>query len=140
MIPAMTNGKDAGGLSGPAAAALALGAVAGFAGVIVAAWAAHGAAPEMRLGLMTAAHFALLHGLALIACALIHDRLPGRRVARALIAAAGIAFTAGIALFSGGIVLAANGFNPGTQPTGGTLLMGGWALLAAAALAALKRR
>lgn len=140
MIRAMAGGSDGGGLSAFQAAAIVLGASAGLAGVAVAAWAAHGAPPELRDGLTTAAHFALLHGLALIACAPIDARIAGRRLARLILVCAALAFAAGIALFCGGIVLAARGASPGTQPAGGTLLLAGWALLAVAALAALRRR
>ncbi len=128
------------GLTRTAAAAVAVGALAGLGGVILGAYAAHGAAPELRPGLETAALYALIHGLALMAAALIYDRTKDGRLARWIIGLSMLAFALGTLFFSGSIVLAALGHYPGTAPMGGVLLMAGWAGLVLAALAILLRR
>ena len=128
------------GLTRTAAAAVAVGALAGLGGVILGAYAAHGAEPELRPGLETAALYALIHGLALMAAALIYDRTKDGRLARWIIALSMLALALGILFFSGSIFLAALGHYPGTAPLGGVLLMAGWAGLVLAALAILLRR
>ena len=138
------------GLTRIAAAAVAVGALAGLGGLILGAYAAHGAAPELRPGLETAALYALIHGLALMAAALIYDRNgPGHfgrgpsaleTTRRWIIGLSMLAFALGTLFFSGGIFLAALGHNFGTAPMGGVLLMAGWAGLALAALVLLLRR
>ncbi len=128
------------GLTRTAAAAVAAGALAGLGGVILGAYAAHGAAPELRPGLETAALYALIHGLALMAAALIYDRTKDGRLARWIIALSMLALALGTLFFSGSIFLAALGHYPGTAPLGGVLLMAGWAGLVLAALAILLRR
>jgi uncharacterized membrane protein YgdD (TMEM256/DUF423 family) len=72
------------------------------------------------------------HALALLACGLWADR--GGRLANL----AGAAFTAGLLLFCGALyALALAGTHlPMVAPTGGSLLMLGWALLAASAVGA----
>ncbi len=128
------------GLTRTAAAAVAVGALAGLGGVILGAYAAHGAAPELRPGLETAALYALIHGLALMAAALIYDRTKDGRLARWIIALSMLALALGTLFFSGSIFLAALGHYPGTAPLGGVLLLAGWAGLVLAALAILLRR
>ena len=128
------------GLTRTAAAAVAAGALAGLGGVILGAYAAHGAAPELRPGLETAALYALIHGLALMAAALIYDRTKDGRLARWIIALSMLALALGTLFFSGSIFLAALGHYPGTAPLGGVLLMAGWAGLVLAALVLLLRR
>jgi uncharacterized membrane protein YgdD (TMEM256/DUF423 family) len=70
------------------------------------------------------------HALALLACGLWADR--GGRLADW----AGAAFAAGLVVFCGAVyALALGGMRlPMVAPIGGTLLMLGWALLAASAL------
>ena len=128
------------GLTRIAAAAVAVGALAGLGGLILGAYAAHGAAPELRPGLETAALYALIHGLALMAAALIYDRTKDGRLARWIIALSMLALALGTLFFSGSIFLAALGHYPGTAPLGGVLLIGGWVGLALAALVLLLRR
>jgi uncharacterized membrane protein YgdD (TMEM256/DUF423 family) len=119
------------------AAAIAFGALLGLGGVSLGAYAAHGAAAELRPGLETASLYAMLHGLALIGTALVHDRIAGRAVARAVTAVSMLCFALGSVLFSGGIFLAGFGHYPGTAPLGGILLMTGWAGLLLAGLTLL---
>ena len=122
---AMNDPSPAKGFSPITLAAILTAALAGLSGVVLGAYAAHGAPADLREGLSVAALYALIHGLALIAAALVHDRAVGARAARWLLQISMLAFAFGIALFSGGIFLAS-----GTAPLGGTLLIGGWLVLA----------
>lgn len=113
-------------------AAIFWAALAGLSGVVLGAYAAHWAPADLREGLSVAALYALIHGLALIAAALIHDRVSGARAALWLLRISMLAFASGIVLFSGGIFL-----QIGTAPVGGSLLMAGWLVLALGAGALL---
>lgn len=115
---------------------LFLGALTGLAAVALSAWAAHGApagfAPAPRRAVDNALMIQGWHAFALIAAGLIAEQ--GRRLAHL----AGAAFAIGTVLFCGAVwwgVLGRPPLGP-VAPTGGLTLMGGWALLA---LAALKR-
>ncbi len=111
---------------------IALGALAGLAAVALSAWAAH-AAPR----LLDPARLAVLdsgitqqgwHALALVATGLWAERRGG---AAGLPHLAGACFALGTLLFCGGVyaaALAGRSLGP-VAPTGGTLLMLGWALL-----------
>ncbi len=110
---------------------IALGALAGFLGVLLAAMGRH--LPNAQY-LTSAAHFLLFHAPALLALAalagagLVHDRVG---------AAAGLALALGLVLFCGD--LAARDFLqrplfPWAAPTGGIALMLGWLLIVLAAL------
>ena len=136
------------GLTRIAAGAIAVGALAGLSGVMLGAYAAHGAATELKAGLETAALYALIHGLALMAAALIYDRNGGKpgqgpgaleTTRRWIICLSMLAFALGIVFFSGGIFLAALGHNFGTAPMGGMLLIAGWTGFVLAALTLLFR-
>jgi uncharacterized membrane protein YgdD (TMEM256/DUF423 family) len=113
---------------------IGLGALAGLSAVIMAAIAAHAlpanADPRTIETLRSAIQMHGWHALALLACGLWTDR--GGR----LVNYAAAAFTAGLLLFCGALyaqALAAIHL-PMVAPTGGTLLMLGWALLAASTL------
>lgn len=110
---------------------LALAALAGGLGVAASAAAAHGAGTD---SLKTAAQFLLFHAPAILALAglggagLMH-RLAMRAAAALLLV--------GLALFSGDLALralAGRALFPMAAPTGGTALMLGWLVAAAAAL------
>ena len=120
------------GLSPITLLAIVVAALAGLSGTGLGAWAAHGAPAELREGLATASLYALIHGLALIAAALVQDRAAGSLPARWLLRVSMLAFALGIALFSGGIF-----FQAGTAALGGTLLIGGWLVFALGAGALL---
>ena len=116
---------------------IVLGALAGLIGVALAAAGAHAFAPRTGPGgmemLRSATSLQLIHALALILCGLWAERAAaGSR----LIHAAALAFALGILLFSGAIhALVLGGLRlPAIAPTGGSLLMLGWALLALAGL------
>lgn len=115
--------------------AVLFAALAGAAGVVVAAWAAHGLGGTAPLA-QTASLYALVHAPAMIGAAMLLDRIAGTWPRR-LVALALILFAAGIVLFSGGLVFAAIGIATGTAPFGGVALIAAWAALAAAALIAL---
>ena len=110
---------------------LTLACLMGACGVVLAAAAAH-AAPGA--GLDSAAYLLLFHGLAVLAAAaLIGQGLFWRPAA--LIAMAG--FVLGGALFAGDVSMrtfAGHRLFPMAAPTGGTLLIASWLVLAAAAL------
>jgi uncharacterized membrane protein YgdD (TMEM256/DUF423 family) len=115
-------------------ALLVLAGLMGACGVGLAAAAAHGTSDA---GLDSAAWLLLIHAVAILgAASLAHQG----QLWRPLALAAMISFGAGGALFSGDIALrafAGHRLFPMAAPTGGTLLLIGWLLFAAAALAAL---
>jgi len=110
---------------------VALAGLMGAAGVALAAASAH--QPDaMRLA--AASSMLLFHATAVLAAVLLLERLivhPGIGLA------AGFAFVAASALFAGDLTLrqyAGHGLFPMAAPTGGTLLIVSWLILAAAAL------
>lgn len=110
---------------------LALAALAGGLGVAASAAAAHGAGTD---SLKTAAQFLLFHAPAVLALvglggAGLTHRLATRAAAALLLA--------GLVLFSGDLALralAGRALFPMAAPAGGTALMLGWLVAAAAAL------
>jgi uncharacterized membrane protein YgdD (TMEM256/DUF423 family) len=115
---------------------LACGAVAGFCGVALGAFAAHALrtrlAPDALAVFETAVRYQMLHALALVAVGLLAQRsaLPAVRLA-------GWAFVAGIVLFSGSLfALALTGIRSlgAITPLGGVAFLVGWAALLRAAL------
>lgn len=109
----------------------AIGALGGAAGVAFSALAAHAGGE----GLATAAHFLLVHAPLFVALAL--TRPPGG----ALLAAWGI--LVGLALFSGDLLARhylGNRLFPMAAPTGGFLMIAGWAGLAVMVLLAPRDR
>lgn len=119
-----------------ARACLALGTLAGGAGVLLGAFSAHALrarlAPEMLAVWRTAVEYQFWHALALLAVGLLARDAPG-----GLLAASGAAFAAGILVFSGSLYALALGgprLLGALTPAGGLLLLAGWALLALAVL------
>ncbi|WOJ90756.1 DUF423 domain-containing protein [Methylocapsa polymorpha] len=114
--------------------AAALGGLAGGAGVVLSALAAHGPAHGPLID--TSANFLILHAAATIAVAALALAAPQRGVWLLVPAAL---FILGGALFCGD--LATRAFTgarlfPMAAPIGGALLIFGWALVAVASLAA----
>jgi uncharacterized membrane protein YgdD (TMEM256/DUF423 family) len=116
---------------------LLAGAINGFLAVAAGAFGAH--ALESRVDaqnfsiFQTAAHYHLVHSLAVVAAALA-AAATGRRAA----AMSALLFTAGIILFSGSLyfmVLARSNALVLLTPIGGLFLLAGWAALALAAFA-----
>ena len=113
-----------------------LAGLMGAAGVVLAAAGAHS---KPGMGLESASQMLLVHAPAAIAaCAAISHGLLNRPLG--LIATVGLIVGAG--LFSGDLALrayAGTRLFPMAAPTGGTILIGAWVLVAvAAALAALR--
>ena len=115
-------------------------AVAGINGIIAVAAGAYGYhALGVRVSgfrdiFLTGAQYHMWHALALLGVAFAADRIGGRAPA-----AAGIAFSAGILLFSGSLYfmgLTETVAVRGAAPFGGMLLMAGWASLVWAGLSA----
>jgi uncharacterized membrane protein YgdD (TMEM256/DUF423 family) len=116
---------------------LFLAGLMGASGVGLAAAAAHGTSAA---GLDSAAWLLLFHATAVLgAGALASQHLLWRPLALAAMTC----FVAGAALFAGDITMrtfAGQRLFPMAAPTGGTLLLIGWLVLAAAALAAMAAR
>jgi len=114
---------------------LLVGALAGFVGVALGAFGAHGLrgrlSPEMLAVFETGVRYQMYHALAILVVSAMAARFGGR-----LIAAAGWCFTAGIVLFSGSLyALSLTGVTVlgAITPLGGVAFLAGWALLAVAA-------
>ena len=114
---------------------LFLGALAGLGAVALSAWAAHGAPARLDAHALGVLDKGITmqgwHALALVGAALWAERRPALLPN---LAAAG--FALGLILFCGGVYASAiGGISLGpVAPIGGTLLMAGWAVLAASAL------
>ncbi len=112
-----------------------IAALFGAAGVYFAAAAAHS---RPGSGLDTASQMLLFHACAVIAaCAALRGGLLGRPLGLVAV----ILLLAGVALFAGDIAMrayAGHRLFPFAAPTGGTLTIGGWLLLALAAFVALR--
>jgi uncharacterized membrane protein YgdD (TMEM256/DUF423 family) len=116
---------------------LLVGAVAGFLGVGLGAFGAHGLrsrlAPEMLVVFETGVRYHMYHALALVLTSVVVARAGGW-----LLVTAGWCFTAGIVLFSGSLyALALTGVTTfgAVTPIGGLAFLAGWACLALAAAA-----
>lgn len=114
---------------------IALAALMGAAGIVLAAAGAHA---KPGAGLDSASQMLLVHAPAIVAvCAAIAQGLLSRPLALAALAA----MVCGAAFFSGDLVMRAylgQRLFPMAAPAGGTILIGAWILLGIAALAAWK--
>jgi uncharacterized membrane protein YgdD (TMEM256/DUF423 family) len=115
---------------------LIVGGLAGFIGVSLGAFGAHGLrsrlSPDMLAVFETGVRYQMYHACALLIVALAAARLDGW-----LIRAAGWSFALGILLFSGSLyVLALSGITVfgAVTPIGGLAFLVGWACLVAAGL------
>ncbi len=113
------------------------GAVNGFLAVAAGAFGAHFLQSRLDAQSLstfeTAAHYHLIHAVAIVAAGLAAE-FSGRRAA----GVAALLFTAGIVLFSGSLyylVLARSTSLVLLTPVGGLLFLAGWAALAVAAVA-----
>src|SRR5690242_12378967 len=111
---------------------LLIAALAGFTGVALGAFGAHGLrgrlTPEMLAVFETGVRYQMYHALALFGTGLLMARMSGW-----LIATAAWAFVAGIVLFSGSLyALAFTGVTMlgAITPIGGLAFLVGWACLA----------
>ena len=114
---------------------LLLSALAGFTGVALGAFAAHGLksrlSPESLAVFQTGSHYQMIHALALLGVALLALQAPSR-----LVNLAGGCFALGILLFSGSLYLLTLSGIAGLgiiTPFGGLALLGGWLCLGLAA-------
>ncbi len=114
---------------------LLLASFAGFTGVALGAFAAHGLKGRLSVEhlavFQTGVHYQLVHALALFGVALLAAHLPGR-----LLMAAGSLFALGILLFSGSLyalTLSGVGKLGIITPFGGLAFLAGWACLGLAA-------
>jgi uncharacterized membrane protein YgdD (TMEM256/DUF423 family) len=119
-----------------------LGAILGFLGVVAGAVGSHGLVgrvPAQGLELFElAAQYQMYHALALLLVGTLYERWAGR-----LLLAAGALFLIGTILFSGSLyalVLTDASWVGPLTPIGGTALLGGWLVLAVAAVAARRQR
>jgi uncharacterized membrane protein YgdD (TMEM256/DUF423 family) len=114
---------------------IGIAAILGCAGIVFAAAGAHS---KSGSGLDSAGHMLLFHAPAVIAtCAAIASGL----ISRPFGIAAAILLLIGVALFSGDLALRAYAGGrpfPMAAPTGGMVMMAGWALLALAAFLSLR--
>ena len=113
----------------------ALGALSGFAGVTLGAFAAHGLksrlGPDLLATFETGVRYQMFHALALLAVGWAHTRWPG-----AALSASGWLFVAGTLIFSGSLyALSLTGARwlGAVTPLGGLAFLGGWLCLAWAA-------
>ncbi len=114
---------------------LLLAAFAGFSGVALGAFAAHGLksrlSAEYLAVFQTGTHYQLIHALALFGVALLALQAPSRAVQ-----VAGSCFALGIVLFSGSLyalTLSGVGKLGIITPFGGLAFLAGWASLGVAA-------
>lgn len=114
---------------------LLLSAFAGFTGVALGAFAAHGLkgrlTPEYLAVFQTGTHYQQIHALALFGVGLLALHMPGR-----LVNLAGGAFSVGILLFSGSLyllTLSGIGKLGMITPFGGVAFLIGWLCLGLAA-------
>jgi uncharacterized membrane protein YgdD (TMEM256/DUF423 family) len=112
-----------------------IAALFGCAGIILAAAGAHA---KPGTGLDSAGYMLLFHAAAVMAaCAGIAAGLIGRPLGIAAV----IVLLVGVALFSGDLALrafAGQKLFPMAAPTGGIVMIGGWALLAVSAFVAMR--
>jgi uncharacterized membrane protein YgdD (TMEM256/DUF423 family) len=113
-----------------------LAAIAGFLGVALGAFGAHGLrarlSPEMLAVFETGVRYHLIHAVAILAVAALMPRFSGW-----LITSACWLFLVGIVLFSGSLyLLAVTGVTilGAITPLGGLAFLAGWACLAFAAI------
>jgi uncharacterized membrane protein YgdD (TMEM256/DUF423 family) len=117
-------------------ALIVLAGLMGAAGIVLAAMGAHGTDLPR---LVTASSMLLFHAPVIFATVLLADR---RLVQRHVTIVAAVGFAAGAILFASDLAvrdLALHALFPMAAPTGGTILIGAWVLLAFAGLVARRR-
>jgi uncharacterized membrane protein YgdD (TMEM256/DUF423 family) len=114
---------------------IAIAALFGCAGIVFAAAGAHA---KPGTGLDSAGHMLLFHAPAVIAACI---GMAAGLISRPVGIVATIALLIGVALFAGDLALrayAGHRLFPMAAPTGGIVMIGGWALLAVAAFLAVR--
>jgi uncharacterized membrane protein YgdD (TMEM256/DUF423 family) len=117
---------------------LLIGSLLALLGVALGAFGAHGLksrlSAEMLAVFETGVRYQMYHAFAILFVALVIGQIGAAR----LLVVAGWLFCAGVVLFSGSLyAVALSGIGPlgAIAPVGGVLFLGGWACLAAFALA-----
>lgn len=113
----------------PSRSLIVFAALNGALAVVLGAFAAHGAGPQVKTLLTTGAHYQLAHAVFALACALWTDGGKPARLAGWLGAAGGLAFSLSLS-FIALLSLPAMG---AVAPLGGLLMIAGWLCLAIAA-------
>jgi uncharacterized membrane protein YgdD (TMEM256/DUF423 family) len=115
-----------------------LAGIFGFLGVAFGAFGAHGlkgrVSADMLANWNTAAHYQMIHALALLTAGVLQLLQPGRRS----LSAAAVLFVTGTLIFSGSLytlVLTDVRWLGAITPIGGTALLAGWIAFAIAGLA-----
>jgi len=99
----------------------------GAMAVVLGAFAAHGAGPQIKTLLTTGAHYQIVHAVLALVCALWPARLAG--IAGWLASIGGLIFCLSLAF----IALLSMPAMGAVAPIGGVLMIAGWLLLAFAA-------
>lgn len=107
---------------------LAFAALNGVLGVLVGAFAAHGAGPGVKALLSTGAQYQLVHAALAVACAVWGDR--SAVLAGWLASVGGLVFCLALSLVAW-LILPAMGM---VAPAGGLLMIAGWVMLGVTAL------
>jgi uncharacterized membrane protein YgdD (TMEM256/DUF423 family) len=105
-------------------------ALNGGLAVLLGAFAAHGAGPQVKTLLSTGAHYQLVHAVLALACALWGGGGRPARIAGWLAASGGLVFSLALAL----VGLAGLSFMGAVAPIGGLMMIAGWLCVAFAAL------
>ncbi|MDH3241867.1 MAG: DUF423 domain-containing protein [Alphaproteobacteria bacterium] len=128
------------GLGRIAAIGITFAALFGVGGVLLGAYAAHGAPDELKESMSFASLHALVHGLALFGTALVHDMIASSPFSRWCIRLAMLGFVLGVLMFSGSIFVQIFAIYTGLTAHGGTAFLAGWLLLTLGAGAQIFRR
>ena len=105
-------------------------ALNGALAVVLGAFAAHGAGPQVKTLLQTGSHYQLAHAVFAVACAFWADGGRWARLAGWLGAAGGLVFSLSLSF----IALLSLPVMGAVAPIGGLLMIAGWLCLAFAAL------
>lgn len=105
-------------------------AVSGALAVIIGAFAAHGAGPQVKPLLTTGGHYLLVHALLAVVCAVWPGRDRRIVIAGWLALAGGLVFCLALSL----VALLGLSVMGAVAPIGGVLMISAWLLLALAAL------
>jgi len=137
---AMSFSPAPSGLGRIAAIGITFAALFGVGGVLLGAYAAHGAPDELKESMSFASLHALVHGLALFGTALVHDMIASSPFSRWCIRLAMLGFVLGVLMFSGSIFVQIFAIYTGLTAHGGTAFLAGWLLLTLGAGAQIFRR
>jgi len=109
---------------------VAFAAANGAMAVLLGAFAAHGAGPQVKTLLTTGAHYQMVHALLGLICAVWPGQIRLVRLAGWLAVIGGLVFSLGL----GAIALLSLSAMGAVAPVGGLLMIAGWLLLVVAVL------